>query len=128
MLGLKLQATIIEDLSNKVNTSLQTLETLKANIGLMKSTNPPVASPVDARFQQIIDGNNRFIGVIKANKSAIKDPEFYQLLINFDLIGYTLIYGSETADVFFDSNLAPVILGDTEPTEETWDILRSNQK
>lgn len=128
MLGLKLQATIIEDLALKVNTSLQTLETLRSNVELMKSVNPPVASPLDARFQMIIDGENKFKGAIKANKANISDPEFLKLLLNFDLVGYTLQYGSDSTDLFFEQNLAPVILGEVDPTEETWEQLRENQK
>ena len=120
----------IEGLGLRVQSQTETLELILKSLDSVSIPKPlpPVASPLDARFQVILDGESRFKGAIKAHKTNVRDPEFYKLLMGFDLVSYTLKYGTDSADLFFEQDLAPVILGENSPSEETYSTLREHQK
>lgn len=121
--GTKLLIATNSELLDQLEMNRKTLELVKQNLNQI--SNPPVA---DSRFADFESANEKLRDAIKRNKNNIPE-EYYDLIYNYDHVGYIIKVGKGTAVNFLESQLAPLILGDhTELSEQTVQILEENQR
>lgn len=124
--GTRLLQANITEFGEQLEIIIKSLDILKKNIfTYQKNINPPVA---DSRFADFESANEKLRDAIKRNRDNIPE-EYYDLIYNYDHVGYIIEVGKKSAVDFLESQLAPLILGDhTELSDETVTILKENQR